>query len=162
MKRVIKFILLGAVALVFIGTFVFLYQKSQAAPVVFQVDSPAKMNIIKKTVATGKVIPRREIEVKAQVSGVVDKLYVVAGQTVKKGAIIARISLRPNMLSVSAAETQLLAARINLRNQATDIERYKKLLAEKIISESQFNQYVTNYDICRKRRSSRRKTRCCC
>ncbi len=147
MKRIIKFLILGVIALVFIGTIVFLYRKSQAAPVVFQLDSPAKMTIIKKTVATGKVIPRREIEVKSQVSGVVDKLYVSAGQTVKKGAIIARISLRPNMLNVSSAEAQLLAARINLRNQTADLERYKKLLAQHVISESQFNQYVTNYDL---------------
>jgi len=147
MKRVIKFLILGVIALVFIGTIVFLYRKSQAAPVVFQLDSPAKMTIIKKTVATGKVIPRREIEVKAQVSGVVEKLYVTAGQTVKKGAVIARISLRPNMLNVSSAEAQLLSARINLRNQAVDMERYKKLLETKVISESQFNQYVTNYDL---------------
>ena len=95
---------------VFVGTIVFLYRKSQASPVVFQLDSPAKMTIIKKTVATGKVIPRREIEVKSQVSGVVEKLYVTAGQTVKKGAIIARISLRPNMLNVSAAEAQVQSA----------------------------------------------------
>jgi HlyD family secretion protein len=147
MKRVIKFLILGVIALVFIGTIVFLYRKSQAAPVVFQLDSPAKMTIIKKTVATGKVIPRREIEVKSQVSGVVEKLYVTAGQTVKKGAIIARISLRPNMLNVSSAEAQVAAARINLRNQAADMERYKKLLETKVISESQFNQYVTNYDL---------------
>jgi HlyD family secretion protein len=147
MKRVMKFLILGVIALVFVGTIVFLYRKSQAAPVVYQVDSPAKMTIIKKTVATGKVIPRREIEVKSQVSGVVDKLYVTAGQTVKKGAIIARISLRPNMLNVSSAEAQLLAARINLRNQTVDMERYKKLLETRVISESQFNQYVTSYDL---------------
>jgi len=147
MKRFLKFLILGVIALVFIGTIVFLYRKSQAAPVVFQVDSPVKMTIIKKTVATGKVIPRREIEVKSQVSGVVEKLYVTAGQTVKKGAIIARISLRPNMLNVSSAEAQVAAARINLRNQAVDMERYKKLLETKVISESQFNQYVTNYDL---------------
>ena len=147
MKRILKFLILGVIALVFIGTIVFLYRKSQAAPVVFQVDSPAKMTIIKKTVATGKVIPRREIEVKSQVSGVVERLYVTAGQTVKKGTIIARISLRPNMLNVSSAEAQVAAARINLRNQAADLERYKKLLETKVISESQFNQYVTNYDL---------------
>ena len=147
MKRILKFLILGVISLVFIGTIVFLYRKSQAAPVVFQVDSPTKMTIIKKTVATGKVIPRREIEVKSQVSGVVEKLYVTAGQTVKKGAIIARISLRPNMLNVSSAEAQVAAARINLRNQAADMERYKKLLETKVISESQFNQYVTNYDL---------------
>ncbi len=147
MKRIIKFLVLGVIALVFIGTIVFLYNKSQAAPVVYKLDSPESLTIVKKTVATGKVIPRREIEVKSQVSGVVEKLYVTAGQTVKKGAIIARISLRPNMLNVSSAEAQLLAARINLRNQTADMERYKKLLAQHVISESQFNQYVTNYDL---------------
>jgi HlyD family secretion protein len=147
MKRIIKFSILALVALVFIGTFVFLYRKSQTPTVVYQLDAPTKMTIIKKTVATGKVIPRREIEVKSQVSGVVDKLYVVAGQTIRKGAIIARIALRPNMLNVSSAEAQLLAARISLRNQATDLERNKKLLAQHVISESAFNQLATNYQL---------------
>src|SRR6187549_4286405 len=117
MKRVIKFLVLGVIALVFIGTIVFLYRKSHEQPVVFQLDSPAKMTIVKKTVATGKVIPRREIEVKSQVSGVVEKLYVTAGQTVKKGAILARISLRPNMMNVSQAESQLQSAKLSLQNQ---------------------------------------------
>jgi HlyD family secretion protein len=147
MKRIIKWIVLGAIALVFLGTFVFLYGKSQEKPVVYTVDSPVRMTIVRKTVATGKVIPRREIEVKAQVSGVVERLYVVAGQTVKKGAIIARISLRPNMVNVNSAESQLLAARISLRNQETDIERYRRLLSQKVISESQFNQYMTDYNL---------------
>ena len=111
--------------------------------------------------ATGKVIPRREVEVKAQVSGVVEKLYVVAGQTIKKGAIIARISLRPSMLNVSAAEAQVSSARINLRNQTTDLERYKKLLAQNVISESQFNRTPPT-TTCRRRRWPRPRTHCCC
>jgi HlyD family secretion protein len=147
MKRIIKFIVLAVIVLVFAGTLVFLFRKSEQAPVVHQLDSPARMTIVKKAVATGKVIPRREIEVKSQVSGVVERLYVVAGQTVKKGTIIARISLRPNMLNVASAEAQLLQARINLQNQATDMQRYQKLLAEKVISESQFRQYETNYNL---------------
>ena len=147
MKRVIRFCVLGIIALVFIGTLVFLYKKSHQATVVYQLDSPARMTIVRKTVAIGKVIPRREIEVKAQVSGVVEKLFVTAGQTVRKGDIIARISLRPNMLNVNSAEAQLLTAKINLRNQALDLERYRKLLAEKLISETQFNQFSMNYDL---------------
>jgi HlyD family secretion protein len=147
MKRIIKFLFLGVIALVFIGTFAFLYRKSHAEPVVYQLDSPVKMSIVKKTVATGKVIPRREIEVKAQVSGVVEKLYVVAGQVVKKGAILARIALRPSMLNVSQAESQLHAAKLSLQNQAVDLERYRKLAAQGVISQSQFNQYSTNYDL---------------
>jgi HlyD family secretion protein len=147
MKRVIRFLLLGLVVLVFAGTLVFLYRKSHQSTMVYQLDTPKKMTVIKKTVAIGKVIPRREIEVKSQVSGVVDKLYVTAGQTVKKGDVIARISLRPNMLNLSSAESQLASARINLRNQALDLERYKKLAAQGVISESQFNQYSMNYDV---------------
>ena len=135
MKRIIKWMSLGVIVVVFAGTLLFLYNKSQASPVVYQVDSPAKMTIIKKTVATGKVIPRREIEVKSQVSGVVERLYVVAGQKVKKGATIARISLRPSMLNVNSAEAQLQSARINLRNQESELERYRKMYEQRIISD---------------------------
>jgi HlyD family secretion protein len=147
MKRVIRFFVLGMIALVFIGTLVFLYKKSHQSTVVYQLDSPARMTIVKKTVAIGKVIPRREIEVKAQVSGVVEKLYVTAGQTVKEGDIIARISLRPNMLNVNSAESQLQTAKINLHNQALDLERYRKLFTDRVISETQFNQYSMNYNL---------------
>ena len=147
MKKVIRFFVLSLVAVVFVGTLVFLYRKSHQATVVYELDTPARMTLVKKTVAIGKVIPRQEIEVKSQVSGVVDKLYVTAGQTVKKGQIIARISLRPNMLNLSSAEAQLETAKINLRNQALDLERYKKLAAQGVISESQFNQYSVNYDV---------------
>ena len=87
MKRVIKFLILGVIAVVFIGTIGFFTASRRKPPPSIQVDSPVKMSIVKKTVATGKVIPRREIEVKSQVSGVVEKLYVAAGQAVKKGAI---------------------------------------------------------------------------
>jgi HlyD family secretion protein len=147
MKRVIKYLILGAIAVIFIGTLVFLYNKSHQPPVVYQVVSPARMTIIKKTVATGKVIPRREIEVKAQVSGVVEKLYVVAGQNVKKGAIIARIALRPNMINVSKAEADVLAAKISLQKQAADFERYKQLRAQRLISDTQYAQYSTDYEL---------------
>jgi HlyD family secretion protein len=146
MKRIIKYLVLAVCAVVFVGTFVFLYRKSHEPPVVFQLDSPAKMSIVKKTVATGKVIPRREIEVKSQVSGVVEKLYVVAGQVVKKGAVLARIALRPSMLNVSQADSQLQTARLSLKNQEADLERYRKLAAQGVISQSQFNQYATDYD----------------
>lgn len=158
MKRVIKWLVLGAIGFIFLGTMGFLYKKSHQPPTVFQVDSPTRMDIIKKTVATGKVIPRREIEVKAQVSGVVDKLYVVAGQTVKKGAIIARIALRPNMINVSKAEADLLAAKISLQKQAADFERYKQLRAQHLISETEFTQFSTDYELQKEAVSSAENT----
>ena len=107
---------------------------------VYQLDSPAKMSIVKKTVATGKVIPRREIEVKAQVSGVVEKLYVVGGPDREEGR-----DHRAHLAASQHAQCQrggvavAVGASINLQNQASDIERYQKLLAQGVISQSQFN-----------------------
>jgi HlyD family secretion protein len=147
MKRILKYLVLAIIAVVVVGTLVYLYRKSQGTPVVYQLDSPATMTIVKKAVATGKVIPRREIEVKAQVSGVVEKLYVEAGQVVKKGQVIARISLRPNMLNVSQAESQLQSAKLNLANQASELERNRKLVQQAVISQSQFDQLKTTYEV---------------
>jgi HlyD family secretion protein len=72
---------------------------------------------------------------------------VVAGQNVKKGAIIARIALRPNMINVSKAEADVLAAKFSLQKQAADFERYKQLRAQRLISDTQYAQYSTDYEL---------------
>jgi HlyD family secretion protein len=147
MKKIIWFCVLVLVAIIFIGTAVFLYKKSQQAPVVFQSDAVTKTTIVKKTVAIGKVIPRREIEVKSQVSGVVEQLFVVAGQKVKKGDILAKITLRPSMLQVNQAESQLESAKINLQNTEVEYQRQKKLFEQQLISASEYNKFVLNYSL---------------
>jgi HlyD family secretion protein len=147
MKKFIWFAVLGLIAVVFIGTAVFLYNKSQEKPTTYTSDAAFKTTIIKKTVAVGKVIPRREVEIKSQVSGVVEKLYVVAGQNVKKGDIIAKITLAPNMVMLNQAESQLEQAKINLQNATTEFERQKKLFADKLISASEYNKFLLNYDL---------------
>jgi HlyD family secretion protein len=147
MKKFIWYAVLGLIAVVFIGTAVFLYNKSQEKPVVYTSDAVFKTTIIKKTVAVGKVIPRREVEIKSQVSGVVEKLYVVAGQNVNKGDIIAKITLAPNMVMLNQAESQLETAKINLQNATDEYERQKKLFADKLISTSEYNKFLLNYDL---------------
>ena len=147
MKKFLMFGLLGLVVVIFLGTIVFLYKKSQQQPVVYQIDSPTTTTIIKKTVAIGKVIPRREIEVKSQVSGVVEKVYVIAGQTVKKGDVLAKITLRPSMLNVNSAESQVQSAKINLQNSESEYNRQKKLYAQKLISESEYNKFLVSYNL---------------
>lgn len=147
MKKFIWYTVLGLIAVVFIGTAVFLYNKSQEKPVVYQSDDVFKTIIVKKTVAVGKVIPRREVEIKSQVSGVVEQLYVIAGQTVKKGDIIAKITLAPSMVMLNQAESQLETARLNLQNATVEFDRQKKLFADKLISASEYNKFLLNYDL---------------
>lgn len=147
MKKIVFFLSLSFIAVIFVGTAVFLYNKSQEKPIVFETATAFTTNIIKKTVATGKILPRKEIEIKPQVSGVIDKLFVEAGDIVKKGDLIARIELIPNMEHLSSAESQLETARINLRNAKLEYDKQKELYGKKLISEIEFNKFVLNFQL---------------
>jgi len=147
MKKFIGYAVLALIALVFIWTAVFLFNKSREAPVVYETEKPFVTSIVKKTVAIGKVVPRKEVNVTSQVSGVVEELYVEAGQRVKKGDQLAKIALVPNMVMLNNAESQLEAARINLDNASVEFERQKKLFADRLISESEYNRFLLNFDL---------------
>ena len=145
MKKFFK-ILIGVILLVvFIGTIYFLYSKSEEKPVVFQTTTPLKTDIIKKTVATGSVNPRKEIEVKPQVSGIIDEIYVEAGTMVKKNDKIALVKIIPNMVSLNNAENRLRQAKIAFDNAKLDLDRNKELKEKKVIAEAQFQPFELAY-----------------
>ncbi len=126
MKRIIKFGIIALVAVVFIGTLVFLYQKSRKPPVVFEIGEPFITDIIKKTVVTGTVIPRKEVEIKPQIIGIIDEVYVNAGDLVEKDDLIAKIRVTPNMVTLNNAETRFNQAKIALEDARVTFEREKK------------------------------------
>lgn len=95
-------------------------------------------SIIKKTVATGAIIPRKEVNMKSQVSGIVEKLYIAAGQQVKQGDVIAKIKIIPNMLNLANAENRINSAQINFDNAKLEFDRNKILLDQAIISKQEF------------------------
>ncbi|HTA63596.1 MAG TPA: efflux RND transporter periplasmic adaptor subunit [Bacteroidia bacterium] len=137
-KKIIKISLLIIVLAIFGYTIFFLYQKSQTPPVVFQTVSPFDTVIVKKTVATGSIIPRKEVNMKSRVSGVVEKFFVVAGQEIKEGDVIARIKIIPNMASLQGAETRINQAKVSFDNATIEYERNKKLLEQGVISKADF------------------------
>jgi HlyD family secretion protein len=108
---------------------------------VFKTITPFETNIIKKAVATGSVVPRKEIEIKPQVSGVIEKIYVKSGDTVEKGTRIAKIKIIPDMVTLNNAEARLKKARLNLKDKDRECERRKALFKKGIIAESEFLQY---------------------
>ena len=116
MKKILKIALL----LIFIGlviwVFYYLYKQSQADPVVYKTESAEYRDIVEKTVATGSVVPRKEIEIKPQESGIIQELYVEPGVMVNKGDLIAKIQIIPEMIQVNSAESQLRIAEMNLKN----------------------------------------------
>ncbi|MFW5822930.1 MAG: efflux RND transporter periplasmic adaptor subunit [Tangfeifania sp.] len=146
MKKVFKII--GIVILIgaFGGTLFFLYTKSKKKPDVYETKNPFVSDVVMKTVATGSVVPRFEIEIKPQVSGIVDELFVVAGDRIEKGQVIARIKIIPDMVTLNSAETRMNRAEINFEDAKTDYERQQNLFDKEVISYEEFRNAKVAYD----------------
>lgn len=140
MKRYFKFILLALVAIVFIGTFVFLYIKSRPQPVVYDEFLPKRMDIRKTTVITGKIEPRNEVNVKPQISGIIAEILKEAGETVEAGEVIAKVKVIPDMGSLSSAQSRVRLANINAKQAQTDYEREKTLYDKGLVSADEYDK----------------------
>lgn len=142
-KKILKYFLVILMIVLFFGTLYYLYAKSKDKPVEYDTVRPFVTNIYKKTVATGSVVPRNEIEIKSNISGIIDEIYVEAGQKVKKGDLIARIKVVPNMTNLSNAENRVNRAEIALNNATKDHNRNKPLYNDGVISAELYQQYQT-------------------
>jgi HlyD family secretion protein len=140
-------ILFGLVVLiVFSGTIYYLYSKSEKPPTLFETETAFVTTIIDKTVATGSVVPRREVEIKPQVSGIVEKLYVEPGESIKSGDLVAKIRIIPNMVNLNNAENRVNRARIAIESAKLDLDRNQRLHAEGVISQSEHQQFKLAYE----------------
>ena len=139
-KKFLKIGLLVAVAAIFVWTFVFLWQKSRPEITVYNVTSPEVTDLEKTTVATGKVEPRDEVLIKPQISGIIDVLYKEAGQTVKKGEVIAKVKVIPELGTLAAAESRVRLAEINGQQAETDFARLETLYKDGLISSEEYEK----------------------
>ena len=140
MKRYSKLMIAAIVALVFIGTFVFLWKKSQPKPVVYNEFTPKVTNISKTTVITGKIEPRNEVNVKPQISGIITQLLKEAGDYVNAGDVIAKVKVIHDMGQLSNAESRVRLATINLRQAKLDFSREESLFNQKLVSADEYDK----------------------
>ena len=140
MKKYFKYILMALVAVIFIGTFVFLYIKSQPQPEVYDEFTLQRMNIRKTTVVTGKIEPRNEVNVKPQISGIITEILKEAGETVQEGEVIAKVKVIPDMGSLSAAQSRLRLAEINRKQAQTDYDREKALFDKGLVAADEYDK----------------------
>lgn len=119
---------------------VYFYRQNRKSPELFETEKPVVMDIVKKSVATGSIKPRREVAIKPQVSGVVDELFVEPGQTVTKGQRIARIRLVPSELNINSAQSSVALARLRLQEAQRELQRQREVNARKLdVEEAQIN-----------------------
>ena len=140
MKKFFRIAALVLTALLFIGTFVFLYQKSQPREVSYAVLPVTQSDIVQTTVATGKIEPRDEIQIKPQISGIISEVYKEAGETVKTGEVIAKVKVIPELGQLNSAESRVRLAEMNGKQAETDLERMKTLYEKKLVSSEEYEK----------------------
>lgn len=140
MKKFAKWATIAIIALVFIGTFVFLFQKSQPKQTQYEINTATVKDLQKTTIVTGKIEPRDEVSIKPQISGIITELYKEAGETVSKNEVIAKVKVIPDMGNLSSAENRVHLANLSFKQAQTDFERMKRLFAEKVISPEEYEK----------------------
>lgn len=152
MKRTKTVIILGLIVAMFAVALIYLWRKNQEDPVTYTTETPVEQTIVVKTVATGNIVPKDEVLIKSNISGVIEEVFIEAGEYVNAGDLIAQIRVIPNVSSLSSAkntissnETALQTAKINLQTQQTNYDRQKALFDKGVISANDFEGIKNTY-----------------
>ena len=137
-------IILLIIGIVFATTFFITSNNKALVP--FETTIMMKATIENKIVATGKVVPEDEVEIKPQIAGIIDKIIVKEGDKVKAGDLLVKIKVVPNEQTLNSAEGRVKSSRIILTNSEIEFKRNKSLFLKEIISEQEYNNIELQYN----------------
>ncbi len=146
MNKIVKYILIGVLVLGALWAAAFFVKSNSKSAITYEVKKPFITNIEKKTVATGKVIPEDEVEIKPQITGIIDKIFLEEGVQVKAGDLIATIKVVPNEQTLNQASGRVRTAQLALGNTKIEYDRNKTLFDKGVISSQDFNTLKLQYD----------------
>lgn len=141
MKKIGKYIIFALIALIILGTFVYLFKQSRPEKENFNEVEVTTADIKKTTVLTGKIVPRDEVNIKPQINGIISELYKQAGEQVQENEVIAKLKVIPDMQSLSSAESRVRLAELNLKQAQTDYNREKALYDRNLVSAEEYDKY---------------------
>jgi HlyD family secretion protein len=127
------------------GAFLYLYKKSQAKPITYQTEQAEVVDLVKKTVATGSVVPRQSVDIKPKVTGVLSQLLVEPGKVVKIGDPIGKVDIIPDAQNLNSAESQVRSAQITLDNAKRELDREENLFKQGVVAEAEVYKFRTDY-----------------
>jgi HlyD family secretion protein len=146
MKKGVTITVLILIAVVFFGALYYLYAKNQESPIVFETDKVEIKTIVKSTLATGNIVPDEEVLIKPNISGIIETVYIKAGESVKAGDMIAKIKVVANVSNLSNSQNQVKTAKIELDNQQKLYQRQKTLFDKGVISANDFDAAQLAYN----------------
>ncbi|SHJ59760.1 efflux RND transporter periplasmic adaptor subunit [Pseudozobellia thermophila] len=146
MKKTVTRIILLLIVASFGAAMYYLYRKNAEDPVTYETEQPSIKTIVKKTVATGSILPLEEVLIKPNISGVIEEIFVEGGDYVKSGDLICRIKVVPNLSALNDARTAIDEAKINLDDQLRNLGRQKALFGKGVISQVDLERAQVAYD----------------
>jgi len=145
MKRFFTWLFVLILVFVIGLAFFVLWKKSRSKSVVFQTEVAEIADITKKTVATGSIVPRREVEVKPKVTGVLSELSVEPGIRVKQGDPLGKISIIPDAMQINQAEAAARSAQIGYDNAKRELARNEALFKQGVVADAELQKFRTDF-----------------
>nr|WP_299383338.1 efflux RND transporter periplasmic adaptor subunit [Allomuricauda sp.] len=146
MNKYVKYALITIVSVGILGAVVYFLKQNSTPKQIYETESLERKDIVNKVIVTGKVIPEDEINIKPQISGIIDRIYLEEGVEVKAGDLIAVIKVVPNEQSLNQAAGRVRNAELSLNNATIEFDRNKALFDKGVISSQDFNNQKLTYD----------------
>lgn len=146
MNKVVKYVLIGLVVVGILAAIAYFLKKNSTPKQLYQTESVERQDIVNKVIVTGKVIPQDEIEIKPQISGIIDKIYKEEGDEVKAGDLIAVIKVVPNEQALYQARGRVNNAKVALNNAEIEYNRNKTLFDKGVVSAQDFQNLQLQYE----------------
>ncbi|CAI8310857.1 MAG: Multidrug resistance protein MdtE [uncultured Bacteroidota bacterium] len=144
--KILKYIGIAAVILGALFATAYFIKTNNKSVIEYDTESAIITDIEKKTVVTGKVIPEDEVEIKPQIQGIIEGLFVKEGDLVQTGDLLAKIKVVPNEQNLNSARGRLQNSKIVLNNAKIEFDRNQDLLKKGIISRQQFQNVELQYN----------------
>lgn len=130
------------------------HEKNKVVFITVQTEKATRRNLTEAVVATGKIQPVTLVKISPEVSGEITDLPVKEGQRVKQGDLLLKI--KPDFYiantnsadaSFKSSQAGLTLAQANQEKARLEFERNKKLFTEKLLSEQQYQEAKTGYEV---------------
>ena len=146
MNKIVRYSLIAFILFGVLFAAAYFIKSNSTASITYETQTALITSIEKKTVATGKVIPEDEVEVKPQVQGILESLFVEEGDFVQEGQLLAKIKVVADEGQLNSAKGRLANAKIVLKNSEIEYKRNKSLFEKEIISQQEFQSAELNYN----------------
>ncbi|WP_010134688.1 efflux RND transporter periplasmic adaptor subunit [Ochrovirga pacifica] len=145
MKKSKTIFILLIIVIVFVLALGYLWQRDQKKPVVYQTKKATVETIVQSTVASGKITPKEEVIIRPNIPGIIDEIYVEAGDTIQIGDLIAKIKVIPTVDNIQAAANAVSSAKIDLDAQQKIFDRQQLLFNKGVISANDYDKSKATY-----------------